>query len=149
MRTLALNMTAEGEDESRRLLAANVRELRAERGWTQERLAEEAGTSDQTIQNIEAQRGSARSSTIHRVATALGVEVGRLYRDPSRLQVAEPDAGYITDIPPALAELVKKQGKALNITKDEVAALLGYSFRGTPTVESYLFFLRAIRAAKK
>lgn len=142
---LAYDMATETSDEAR-VLAENVRRLREARGWSQEKLGEVAEVTEQTIQNIEAKRGSPRSSTLHKVAKALGVDLPRLYAVPGRN--GDP-GGTVSSMPVALVELLNSdQGRKLAITPDEVGALLGYSFRGTPTVESYVFFLKAIRAQK-
>ena len=53
-------------------------ELRRERGWTQEKLAEECGVGIRTIQRLEA-GNDASLDTLSRVASALGVAVRELF----------------------------------------------------------------------
>ena len=63
-----------------------IRELRDAKKWSQARLADEAGTRQATISDIE--NGRARRveiALLERLAVALGVEPGDLiYRGPKR-----------------------------------------------------------------
>lgn len=75
------------EAERRRLtsrtnLAINVNRLRNERGWTQEKLAREAGMKQPRIAEIERGDANPQLDTITRVAMALGVNDGDLLVDP-------------------------------------------------------------------
>ncbi|HEX8001715.1 MAG TPA: helix-turn-helix transcriptional regulator [Mycobacteriales bacterium] len=63
----------------RRAFGDRVRELRRERGWTQERLAEEAAMGRGYLAEIEGGRRAATIDLIHRIAVALGVTIGDLF----------------------------------------------------------------------
>ncbi len=58
-------------------------DLRTQRGWTQERLAEASGITVRTVQRLEA-GNDASLDTLTRVATALDVQVGDLTTAPTR-----------------------------------------------------------------
>ncbi len=60
-------------------METRVRAVRAERGWTVRRLAEESGVDKNTIS--EAERGLRKPNpiTMHKLARALGVEVADLF----------------------------------------------------------------------
>lgn len=55
-----------------------VRELRKERGWLQQDLADRAGVSMQTVSNLETGRHVPGMATLAKVARALGVPLGQL-----------------------------------------------------------------------
>lgn len=57
----------------RALLAHNVRRLRAARGWSQEKLALEAGISRSFIGDLERQDRNVSIDTIRKITVALGV----------------------------------------------------------------------------
>lgn len=59
-------------------LGANLRELRDERGLTQEELAERSGVQAGEISRIEAGKRDPRVSTVLRLAKGLRVSPGRL-----------------------------------------------------------------------
>jgi transcriptional regulator with XRE-family HTH domain len=63
--------------------AATIRWCRYEKGWTQEQLAERAGVTKKTVQNLEDGK-SVRPVTLRRVAKALDVELTRLLGTPPR-----------------------------------------------------------------
>ena len=68
------------EDESklRKAMAANIKYFRAKMGFSQERLAEIMGVSDQTINDIEGCRTWVSDKTIVKIARALNTEVYQL-----------------------------------------------------------------------
>jgi transcriptional regulator with XRE-family HTH domain len=49
--------------------------LRNERGWTQEKLAEESDLSNRTVQNLEYNESTPSGTTIALLAKALGLEI--------------------------------------------------------------------------
>jgi transcriptional regulator with XRE-family HTH domain len=61
-----------------RRVGERVRELRADRGLTQLRLAERSGISRPSIANVEAGRQNVSLRQLCALASALGVEVGDL-----------------------------------------------------------------------
>lgn len=60
------------------LIVENLRRLRAEKGLSQEALAESAGLSRPAYRNIETRKSEPRAETLHRLATALGVGIKEL-----------------------------------------------------------------------
>lgn len=62
----------------RHRLAANVKRLRKERGWSQEALADEAGLDRTYVSGIERVVKNPTVTVVERVATALGCRLGEL-----------------------------------------------------------------------
>ncbi len=61
-------------------LAANVRRLRAARGWTQEECAARCGDLDLTVlRAIEAARTNVTAATVSRLCEGFGVDVAEFY----------------------------------------------------------------------
>jgi DNA-binding XRE family transcriptional regulator len=56
-----------------------VREVRDKLGWSQEKLAQEAGVSKGTIQKVEGGHSSPRVDTAVRIARALGRPLDELF----------------------------------------------------------------------
>lgn len=63
--------------------AANLRRLRKQRGLTQEQLGLAAGMHMADVGAFETQGREPRVSTIARLAEALDVDPGELFRDPA------------------------------------------------------------------
>jgi transcriptional regulator with XRE-family HTH domain len=61
-----------------RRLAANMKRLRRERGWSQEELAARAGLHRTFISQIERATKNPTLNVLEKVARALGVTVGKL-----------------------------------------------------------------------
>jgi DNA-binding Xre family transcriptional regulator len=62
-----------------RRIATNLRSLREQRGWTQERLAQEAGLATRHLQKLEAAEVNVTLRTVARLCTALAVDVQSLF----------------------------------------------------------------------
>ena len=62
----------------RKRLAANMKRLRKERGWSQETLADEAGMDRTYISGIERVVKNPTITVVERVAAALSCKVGDL-----------------------------------------------------------------------
>lgn len=58
-----------------------MRKLRAERGWSQERLAEEAGLNRTYLSAVERSEQNISVDNLYRVAVGLGVESWVLLKD--------------------------------------------------------------------
>lgn len=67
------------EVERRRLFGDRLRELRKERGWTQERLAEAAGMDRSFIADVERGARFPGLDTCWRLADGLGIGLGELF----------------------------------------------------------------------
>ena len=57
-----------------------IQELRIDKGWTQRRLAEEAGVTQTTVWKIE-HGGGAHATTLKKIGDALGVRASELIKD--------------------------------------------------------------------
>ena len=68
----------EDTEKLRKIFSANIKKYRAKHGFSQEKLAELAGVSDQTINDIEGCRTWVSDKTIVKIARALKVEVFQL-----------------------------------------------------------------------
>ncbi len=60
------------------VLARNLRRLRAERGLTQEQLADKVGLSERYIGSIERATVKARITVVDQIAKGLGIDPGEL-----------------------------------------------------------------------
>lgn len=65
----------------RSVFARNLREARLAKGWSQERLADEAGLDRTYISALERQVYSASLNTLEKLATVLSVTPADLIRD--------------------------------------------------------------------
>lgn len=70
-------------NEIKTILGKNIRELRMQAGWTQEKLAEKAEISVPFMTQIELARKSASLEVIEKIAKALGVSYERLFKTNS------------------------------------------------------------------
>jgi len=77
-------------DENHKTLGERIFELRDERGWSQARLAEEAGISRATVVHLEGDKTRAALPTLRRLSRALGVSVPEL-RGDIRLGESRPE----------------------------------------------------------
>ena len=81
------------------ILGSNIRKLRKECGWTQEKLAEKADISVPFMTQIELGRKSASLEVIEKIAKALGVSYEILFKTEKteskdvkhKLQILEKD----------------------------------------------------------
>jgi transcriptional regulator with XRE-family HTH domain len=71
-------------EDPRILLANNMRRYRAERKWSQERLADEAGLHRTYIGAVERQEQNPSLDSIAKIAEALDVEVWQLLAPPDK-----------------------------------------------------------------
>lgn len=65
----------------RDIVARNMRKLRAERGWSQEYLANEAGLNRTYLSAVERSEQNISIDNLHRVAEGFGVEAWSLLKD--------------------------------------------------------------------
>lgn len=116
-------------DEAAAELGARIRNARRARGWTQEKLAGEAGVGRDAVLRVEKGHRNARPSTISKVAGALGLD----YRD---LMLAEAEPVSVGGAPGTPAEaagagderallaLAKRRARAEGISEDEALGRL-------------------------
>ena len=69
-------------DALKKLLASNLRELRASRGLTQEKAAEATGLNWRHWQKLEAGEVNVTLSTLSKICRGLEIEVGLLFGPP-------------------------------------------------------------------
>lgn len=72
-----------------RALAASVRQLRKERGWTQDDLAAEVGIEQGALSLIENARANPSLLVIETIAKKLDVEIGELFAQKTRAKRAK------------------------------------------------------------
>ncbi|MGZ3457362.1 MAG: helix-turn-helix domain-containing protein [Archangium sp.] len=63
-------------------LAAGVRRLRAERGWTQEEAAHRCGMTTRLLQSVEGEDVNATFTTLARLCEGFEVDVVQLFQPP-------------------------------------------------------------------
>ena len=78
-------------DDIKSVLGNNIRALRKQAGWTQERLAEKASISVPFMTQIELARKSASLEVVESIARALGISYDRLFTTTPQ---EESDFGY-------------------------------------------------------
>lgn len=71
-------MELPNQPDARAATAARIRELRTERRLTQEEVAQRAGVSVYTVQNLESGQVTPRHKTRRLIAAALGVSEDQL-----------------------------------------------------------------------
>jgi transcriptional regulator with XRE-family HTH domain len=74
-------MNLRAEDRIVREVAVRIRNLQNAKGWSQERLAEEAGMHRTYLGVIEVARRNPSRRNLIRIARALNVPVARLFQD--------------------------------------------------------------------
>jgi ribosome-binding protein aMBF1 (putative translation factor) len=88
---------AERELGSRLVVARNVMRLRIQRGFTQQRLAQELGVKQPRIAQIESASANLQIDTLDRLAAVFGVEPARLLQAdkpaPDLVREPQPSAG--------------------------------------------------------
>jgi transcriptional regulator with XRE-family HTH domain len=72
------------------IVAINIRQLRHERGWTQEELADRVGLSARYLGQVERSLASMTVTVLGRIAEALKVEAGELVRRRRRQRAPTP-----------------------------------------------------------
>ncbi len=87
---------------------AKIRDLRVEKGWTQERFAAEAGVSKGTISGVEHAKISVKRRTFSRIAGVLEIDLETLVLLPK-------EKGEMTD-EESQAELIARARKSLTLS---------------------------------
>jgi transcriptional regulator with XRE-family HTH domain len=70
-----------------------LKEERLLRGWSQRDLAQEAGTTAETISSIETGQHEPRPSTLRKLAEGLDLEVRDFYAEPALPKAEAPETG--------------------------------------------------------
>ena len=84
-----------------------IKRLRQAKGWTQEQLAVYAGSSQPTVNLLEAGKRNPSASTLEKLARALEVEVVDLFPKPPTPQPSLEDAAQSEALQEALAVLFR------------------------------------------
>lgn len=98
------------------LVASNIKVLKREKGWTQDKLAEEASCSKGVVRDLEAGNGSASIDMLSKIAEALGVTASDLLKDPNIKTTSAPRltvkglASKMVCIPDEVYDLAEKIG---------------------------------------
>lgn len=103
-------------EKSGKLIALNIRKLRAILNMTQSELAEKANLSLRGIQAIETQGRAPRAETLEQIAKALGVPVGELYLNPNQ----KKSTGLPTITPDRAAKILALQFRLMNLSDDDL-----------------------------
>jgi transcriptional regulator with XRE-family HTH domain len=82
-------------------VGGHIKRLREERGWSQPRLAVEAGVAVSAVSQIENGRRSPNVSTLDKLAEAFGVDVADFFLPKSQAQLPlEPEAAGLAAVEP-------------------------------------------------
>ena len=73
------NVSMESGEEILETLSTNIKIFRKDKGWTQEKLAEEAEMSVQAINFFEGKRRWPGEDSLSKIASALNIEVYQLF----------------------------------------------------------------------
>jgi transcriptional regulator with XRE-family HTH domain len=95
------------KEKLRKALSANIKRYRAKLGFSQEKLAETVGLSDQTINDIEGCRTWVSDKTIVKIARALNVEAYQLLFPQTEAEKLFP-VKVPADILQNLKEIIKE-----------------------------------------
>lgn len=99
-------------------LGRRIADCRQRRGWTQKRLADEAGISVTFLSDVENDKSTMGSDLLLRLADALGASLDYLLKgETDRVQQRQPLV-----IPPELAEAAEEQGWSVGKTGDLLRA---------------------------
>ena len=74
-----MNINIKYKDQTRKILANNIRYFRLKNNWSQEDFAEELGTTPTYVSNLENARRNMRVDYIGHIADTLGVSIDQLF----------------------------------------------------------------------
>ena len=124
-------------------LSQKIRQLRAEKGLSLNKLAETAGISKAYLSQLENDVSKQPSAEVLlKIASALGTTIADLLDKPVRVHAKD-----FREIPDGLRELIDKQGEALDIREEDVKMLMNIRYRGNQpeTLEDWEHILKTIR----
>ena len=96
-------------------METRIREIRAERGWTVRRLAEESGVDKNTVSDVERGVRNPNPITMHKLAEALGAEVVDLF---PKAQEAPRPLEQPPTTSPEVREWLMEQGAKFAVMSD-------------------------------
>ena len=124
-------------------LSQKIRQLREEKEWSLNELAERAGISKAYLSQLENNVSKQPSAEVLlKIAAALRTTIADLLDKPVRVHAK--DFGEMSD---GLRELISKRGKDLDIREEDVKMLMSIRYRGNQpkTLEDWEHILQTIR----
>ena len=124
-------------------LSQKIRQLREEKEWSLNKLAETAGISKAYLSQLENNVSKQPSAEVLlKIASALGTTIADLLDKPVRVHAKD-----FGEMPDGLRELIDEQGKTLDIREEDVKMLMRIRYRGNQpkTPEDWEHILRTIR----
>ena len=124
-------------------LSQKIKQLRQEKGYSLNELAERAGISKAYLSQLENNRSKQPSAEILlKIASALRTTIADLLDKPVRVHAKD-----FGEMPDGLRELIDEQGETLDIREEDVKMLMSIRYRGNQpeTPEDWEHILRTIR----
>ena len=124
-------------------LSQKIRQLREEKEWSLNKLAEMAGVSKAYLSQLENNVSKQPSAEVLlKIASALGTTIADLLDKPVRVQAKD-----FGEMPDGLRKLIDDQGETLDIREEDVKMLMRIRYRGNQpeTPEDWEHILRTIR----
>lgn len=130
-------------------LGQKIRQLREDKGFSLNGLAEEASISKAYLSQLENDVSQQPSAEILlKIASALGITIADLLDQPVRVYAEDFED---EEIPCVLRELIDKRGEVLDIQKEDVRMLMNIRYRGNQpkAIEEWEHILQTIRYVMK
>lgn len=124
-------------------LSQKIRQLREEKEWSLNKLAEMAGVSKAYLSQLENNVSKQPSAEVLlKIASALRTTIADLLDKPVRVHAKD-----FGEMPDGLRELIDEQGDTLDIREEDVKMLMSIRYRGNQpeTPEDWEHILRTIR----
>lgn len=124
-------------------LSQKIRQLREEKEWSLNKLAEMAGVSKAYLSQLENNVSKQPSAEVLlKIASALRTTIADLLDKPVRVHAKD-----FGEMPDGLRELIDEQGETLDIREEDVKMLMSIRYRGNQpeTPEDWEHILRTIR----
>ena len=124
-------------------LSQKIRQLRAGKGLSLNKLAEEAGISKAYLSQLENSVSKQPSAEVlFKIASALGTTIADLLDKPVRVRAED-----FLEVPKGLRELIDKRGTTLDIREEDVKMLMNIQYRGKQpiTADEWEHVLQTIR----
>jgi len=127
-----------------------IRERREDRGWTQEKLADEAGISKGFLSDLENNKRNVSAEYALRIANALGVSLDYLIRgEVTQRDVERSPVSIPPELSAAAQELNLSYAETLTLLDAHEAVVFRRRLRGSPaqTAEDWKRLHEAIKTA--